>query len=121
MRYLCEHLSTDVDLTALAERRLPPQPQARERIAITVSSEILADYVGTYGPGSDGDFVVTLEDDQLMLELVGFNKYPAVAESETEFLIKEAGARIEFVRGDDGFVKHLIVRLGPSEATVPRK
>ena len=26
LRYFCEHLSTDVELTALAERRLPPQP-----------------------------------------------------------------------------------------------
>ena len=92
-----------------------------ERVAITVSSEILADYVGTYGPYPDGDFVVTLEDNQLMLELIGFNKYPAVAESETDFLIKEVGARIAFVRGDDGFVEHLVLRQGPFEATVPRK
>ncbi len=138
LRYFCEHLSTDVELTALAQRRFPKQPQGlptrpqvRERIAITVSSEILADYVGTYGPGPFGDFEVTLADNQLMLELRGADKVSAVAESETDFFIKrhsrpsrwrwEENLQIEFVRGDNGAVKHFVMRQGSAETTVPRK
>ena len=91
-----------------------------ERVAITVSSEILADYVGTYEVPGFGDNVVTLEDNQLMMEVPGFGKFQAFAESETHFF-NEADVEFEFVRGDDGIVTHMIVQLGTIEATAQRK
>ncbi len=66
-----------------------------------------------------------------MLELIGFGKYPVVAVSETDFFIKrhsrpsrwrwEENLQIEFVRGDNGAVKHFVMRQGSAETTVPRK
>ncbi len=90
-----------------------------ERVAITVSSEILADYVGTYEFPPGVDNVVTLEDNRLMMEAPGFGKSQLFAESETEFFAENN--RLEFVRGDDGIVTHLIFRGGGNEITVPRK
>ncbi len=90
-----------------------------ERVAITVSSEILADYVGTYEFPPGVDNVVTLEDNRLMMEAPGFGKSQLFAESETEFFA--GNNRLEFVRGDDGIVTHLIFRGGGNEITAPRK
>ncbi len=91
-----------------------------ERVAITVSSEILADYVGTYEVPGFGDNVVTLEDNQLMGESPGFGKSQLFAESETHFF-NEADVEVEFVRDDDGIVTHMMVRFGSNEMTAPRK
>jgi len=130
------------DMDAFFKRHLPTQPRAvddsliehvaiepvsvssetvPERVAITVSSEILADYVGTYELLLLGfDLVLTLEDDQLMGEAPAFGKFQFSAESETNFFSNE-GPELEFVRGDDGIVTHVMVRFGIFEATAPRK
>ena len=64
---------------------------------------------------------MTLEDNQLMVELIGWDTWPFFAESETDFFTKRANVLLEFVRGDDGIVTHLITRQGSFETTVPRK
>ncbi len=129
------------DMDAFFKRHLPTQPHAvddslvehvpvsnRERVAITVSSEILADYVGTYemGPGQGGRggdiFVVTLEGNQLLAMWGGPDPMPFFAESETEFFNRvSADFLLEFVRGDDGTVTHAILHAGPRDMTVSRK
>ena len=111
-------LGVRTDRDAIRNRLATPAP--RERVAITVSSEILADYVGTYELFGQ-DMVVTLEDNQLMREAPGFEKAPLFAESETEFFVKAIDAQFEFVRGDDGIVTHVIARIGFAEMTGPRE
>ncbi len=131
------------DMDAFFKRHLPTQPRAvddsliqhvviepvpvssetvPERIAITVSSEILADYVGTYELLLLGfDLVLTLKDDRLMGEAPGFGKFQLFAESETDFFNNENNYQWEFVRGEDGIVTYVIVRSGSNEMTAPRK
>ena len=122
------------DMDAFFKRHLLMQPHAvedslvehvpvsnRERVTITVSSEILADYVGTYEIGPGQDIVVTLEDNQLMGEAPRRGKFQWFAESETEFFNRVNLARLEFVRGDDGRVTHAILHTGPRDMTAPRK
>ena len=122
------------DMDAFFKRHLPTQPHAvddslvehvpvsnRERVAITVSCEILADYVGTYEIGLGQDIVVTLEDNQLMGEAPGRGKFQWFAESETEFFNRVNLAQLEFVRGDDGTVTHAILHAGPRDMTASRK
>ncbi len=116
VRWLNRHLLGDARAEALESIIEATFP---ERVAITVSNEILADYVGTYGlPGVDN--VVTLEDNQLMGEAPGFGKFQLFAESETHFF-NERGLQVEFVRDDDGIVTHLRGRDGSFDMTVPRK
>ena len=94
---------------------------ARERVAITVSSEILADYVGTYEFGPGLDLVVTLEDNQLMAQAPGQDKAQLFAMTETEFFAEANNVQFEFVRGDDGNVTDVIAHMGPNDITAPRK
>ena len=122
------------DMDAFFKRHLLMQPHAvedslvehvpvsnRERVAITVSSEILADYVGTYEIGPGQGIVLTLEDNQLMGEAPGRGKFQWFAESETEFFNRVNLAQLEFVKGDDGTVTHAILHTGPRDMTAPRK
>ena len=116
VRWLNRHLLGDARAEAqesIIEATFP------ERVAITVSNEILADYVGTY-EFLGVDNVVTLEDNRLMMEAPGFGKYQLFAESETRFF-NELGLQVEFVRGDGGIVTHLTAQVGAIDLTVPRK
>ena len=109
------------DRDAIRSRLDASRPSAlRERVAITVASEILADYVGIYELFGQ-DMVVTLEDNQLMREAPGFEKAPLFAMSETEFFTEAFDAQFEFVRGDDGIVTHVIAHMGEIDITAPRK
>ena len=131
------------DMDTFFKRHLPTQPRAvddsliehvaiepvpvssetvPERVAITVSIEILADYVGTYELLIYGfDLVLTLEDNQLMGEAPGFGRFQLFAESETDFFSNQINTQWQFVRGDDGIVTHVMVRFGSNEVTAPRK
>ena len=94
---------------------------------IELSPEVLADYVGTYEPDEplsaalgfveDVVVIVTLEDNQLMVEARLFigqlNKGPLFAATETDFFFdpqRSGTPEFEFVRGEDGMVTHVIVR-----------
>ena len=111
-------LGVRADRNAIRNRLVTPAP--RERVAITVSSEILVDYVGTYDFFGQ-DLVVTLEDNQLMGEVPGRGKFQWFAESETEFFTEAFDIQIEFVRGDDGMVAHVIAHMGLNDMMALRK
>ena len=56
--------------------------------------------------------VMTLEDNQSMVEITRFGKGPLFAASETDFFFDppRSAPEFEFVRDEDGMVTHLIVR-----------
>ncbi len=118
VRWLNRHLLGDARAEALESII---EATVLGRVAITVSSEILADYVGTYEFPPGVDNVVTLEDNRLMMEAPGFGKFQLFAESETDFFSNEINTQWQFVRGDDGIVTHVMVRFGSNEVTAPRK
>ena len=66
-----------------------------------------------------GDLVVTPEDNCLILQLTGFGKFQFFAESETNFF--SGNRQLEFVRGDDDIVTHLVLQDRGIEITAPRK
>jgi len=114
VRWLNRHLLGDARAEALESIIEATVPRA-----ITVSSEILVDYVGTYEFPPSVDLVVTLEDNYLILQLTGFGKFQFFAESETNFF--SGNRQLEFVRGDDGIVTHLVLQDRGYEITAPRK
>jgi Domain of unknown function (DUF3471) len=80
-----------------------------ERKEITVSPEILKQYVGTYELAPTFSIVITLENGQLMTQATNQQKLPLFAESETMFFLKVVDAQVEFVKNEKGDVTHLVL------------
>jgi hypothetical protein len=81
---------------------------------VTVSREILSKYVGVYEQVSKTGtamtartYNITLEGDQLMIEIGGTGKIPLIPLSETTFSPRLLGT-YEFVKDDRGVVTHLM-------------
>jgi CubicO group peptidase (beta-lactamase class C family) len=80
-----------------------------ERKEITVSPNVLAQYVGTYQLAPTFSIAITLEGDRLMAQATSQPKFPLFAESETLFFLKVVEAQIEFVKDDKGQIASLIL------------
>lgn len=97
--------------------RTPP-----DRKVITIASEVLAQYTGTYVSNRGSQVVVTLEGNQLMAETpggrmcpsCGREKFPYFAESATRFFDRhpDSDADVEFVKDDKGVVTHFLAYQG---------
>jgi hypothetical protein len=83
-----------------------------ELTPIEVASEILETYVGVYVLSPDMSLVITLEDGRLFVEPTGLGKHAVVAESETKFVLRIAGARLTFTKDEAGHVTGLVLRRG---------
>ena len=64
--------------------------------------------------------VVTNEGGKLMTQAQGQAKVQVYAESETRFFLKVTEASIDFVPGDDGRAKELILHQGGMDLKAPR-
>ncbi|MGB8130466.1 MAG: serine hydrolase [Candidatus Angelobacter sp.] len=80
-----------------------------ERKEITVSPDILKQYVGTYELTPKFSLAITLEDGQLISQGTNQEKVPMYAESETMFFLKLVDAQIEFVKNEKGEVTNLVL------------
>ena len=96
-----------------------PDFQPAVRSAIKVDPSVLARYVGTYAPAPGLNFTVTLEGDQLMLQVHG-EKHPIFPESQTRFFPKDADVEIEFFPDGKGQTSYLILYQGGQEHKAPR-
>lgn len=82
---------------------------ASERKEITVSPDILKQYVGSYEFTSTFIIAMTLEDGRLMTQATNQPKFPLFAESETSFFLKVVDAQVEFVKNDKGAVTGMVL------------
>lgn len=82
---------------------------ASERKEVSVSPDILKQYVGTYELAPDVRLVMTLEDGHLMTQVTNQNKNPMFAESETRFFLKVVDAQVEFFRNDKGEIAYIVL------------
>ena len=80
------------------------------RKKITVSQDILKQYVGTYQLAPNFKLMFTLEDGQLMTQATGQNKFPVYAMSETKYFPTVVDAEIEFFKDEKGNVTHLVLK-----------
>jgi CubicO group peptidase (beta-lactamase class C family) len=96
---------------ALGEEAVLPT----EKKEVTVPTEILSKYVGTYVLQPGFDLVIALEGNQMITQATGQGKIPIFAESETKFFPKVMEASIEFFKDSKGAVSHLILHQGGSE------
>jgi hypothetical protein len=77
-----------------------PDFAPHERKEITVSSDILARYVGVYTMAPSVTMTITLADGQLISQMSRQGKVPLFAESERRFFPKVVDAEIEFPEDD---------------------
>ena len=92
-----------------------------ERKEITVSPEILKQYVGTYELTPRFSLAITLEDGQLISQGTNQEKVPMFAESETMFFLKVVDAQIEFVKNEKGEVTNLVLHQNGRDTKGVRK
>ena len=91
-----------------------------EKQEVAVSPEVLEQYVGVYELQPGFELTVILRAGQLISQATGQREIPLFAQSETVFFPKVMDAEIEFFRGDDGTVTHLVLKQGPAEMKAPR-
>jgi CubicO group peptidase (beta-lactamase class C family) len=94
-----------------------PLPEYKE---ITVDPAILETYVGEYELQPGFTITVTLEDDHLMTQATGQEKFEVFPESETKFFLKVVDAQIEFLKNDAGEVEALMLYQGGAEMRAKR-
>lgn len=92
-----------------------------ERKEITVSPEILKQYVGTYELAPTFSITITLENGQLMTQATNQQKFPLFAESETMFFLKVVDAQVEFMKNEKGEVKNLVLHQNGRDIKGVRK
>jgi hypothetical protein len=92
-----------------------------ERKEITVSPEILKQYVSTYELTPKFSLAITLEGGQLISQGTNQEKVPMYAESETMFFLKLVDAQIEFVKNEKGEVTNLVLHQNGRDIKGVRK
>jgi len=120
LRFIENGFAESLDASCIGQIKLPPF-KLHEAKAISLSSKILADYVGTYEVTPTIGIAITLEGDTLMEQVTGQTKLPIFAESEAMFFLKLADAQIEFFRNEKGAVTHLVLHQGGRDTKGVRK
>jgi CubicO group peptidase (beta-lactamase class C family) len=88
---------------------------------ITVSADVLKQYVGEYELAPDFTITVTVENDKLFAQATGQNKFELFAEKENIFFLKVVDAKLEFRKDEKGVVKSLILYQGGQEIPGEKK
>ncbi len=85
------------------------------RNGVIVAPQILAKYAGVYDfkpperPELNIVLTVTLDGNQLMVDMDGGPKRPLTPVSETKFFFLEAGGSVEFAKNDQGAVTEMLI------------
>lgn len=96
----------------LLDAALPLTPAVKQRTAITVSTDVLARYVGTYELAPKFSLEVTLKDGALWVHPTDQPTSRLWPETEHDFFLKEIDAQLTFVQDSTGAVTSLILHQG---------
>tara|TARA_R110000868_G_scaffold121034_3_gene321129 strand:+ start:23746 stop:25401 length:1656 start_codon:yes stop_codon:yes gene_type:complete len=83
--------------------KLPPA----EKKSITLTSEVLALYIGKYELGPGAIMEITTTENQIFAQLTGQPQFEIFAEKEASFFLKVVEAQINFNKGQDGKITSL--------------
>ena len=95
------------DMLSGKDVRLP-----KARVAVTLDTAILRQYVGQYQIGPNFIFMISLEDGHLYGQATGQGKMELFAEKKDLFFIKVVDGEVEFVRDAEGKIEKLILHTG---------
>jgi CubicO group peptidase (beta-lactamase class C family) len=91
------------------------------RVSIAVDLAVLTTYVGVYEFTPTLSIAITLENGQLMGQATHQRKFPIFPESQNKFFLKVVNAQLEFFRGANGQVSHLILHQDGHDTRGERK
>jgi hypothetical protein len=94
--------------------------QNPDRKEVTVSPEILANYVGVYAIAPRVNMTITLPDGRLISQVTGQGTVALAAELETMFFPKGIDAEIEFPKDQKGPAGQLILHQNGRDMTAKR-
>jgi CubicO group peptidase (beta-lactamase class C family) len=91
----------------------------KENVAVNVPESILQSYVGDYELAPTFKITVRIENGNLKAQATGQPAFDLFAKSESSFFLKVVDAQVEFFKGEDGKIDHLI--LYQNGAKIPGK
>ena len=118
-----EDISNTVNIQMLmfmVDQIVKPVEKISNQKELSVSPDILKQYVGSYQLAPNFIMMVTLEGDQLITQATGQPKFPVYAKSETTFVPEAFPAQIEFFKNDKGEVTHLVLTQNGQKVKAPR-
>ena len=83
--------------------------------------EILQRYIGVYEINPGFDVTITIEDEKLISQATGQQKFQIFPESQTKFFLKAVDAQIEFIENDNGNFSSFILYQGGQEISGKKK
>ena len=95
------------DISAILNGKDVKLPETK--VAITVDTTILHQYVGVYQISPTFTIAVTLDGGRLYGQATGQGKFELFAQKNDSFFLKIVQAEVEFVRGTDNKVENLIL------------
>jgi CubicO group peptidase (beta-lactamase class C family) len=84
----------------------------KEKSAISLKQQTLELYKGKYDLGGGILIKVTIEGNNIYIQVTGQEREEIFAESETKFFLKSEDVIIEFIKNDQGVTKGLILNQG---------
>ncbi len=88
----------------------------KEKTIVRLDSQKFAAYPGEYDFPGQGKYIVSIEDGKLKLQGArSSNKFELLAESETQFFLRQRPGEIVFVKNADGRVTEMIIYTNGQE------
>ena len=87
---------------------------------VEMSKEVFANYAGKYRMNKDMVIEVYTEGNKFFAKPTNEPKLEMLAMSDTEFLIKDINARLNFVKGDDGKATKFVLTMNGTNTDVQR-
>ena len=91
------------------------------RASIAVDPAVLTTYVGVYELTPTLSIAITLENGQLTGRATNQQKFPIFPESQNKFFLKVVYAQLEFFRGANGQISHLVLHQDGHDTRGERK
>ena len=115
LEYVCQENEKD-------RHRLVGRVSDEQKSAKKVPRAVLARYAGTYEVDMLGTFIVTVDGDELKIEMAGGGgKQPTIAQSDTLFSFPTVGGSIRFVADGQGPATHFFMTIVEGDIKGTRK
>ena len=89
--------------------------------SVKLDPALLRDYVGRYALGAGAEFAVTVQHDQLYVQLTGQAAFPVYAKAKDHFFYTVVDAQLDFERNAAGKVVALVLHQNGQNLRAPRQ